>query len=157
MLTAYRDRMLTMRDDDRIAFAIAMKNVGPEAGASLEHSHSQIVGLPFVPPRVSDELVGARPLPAISRRVRFCRLMHEELSSGQRVWRRPSTSWHGALLPAALVSKVWIAPREHQSRFEETSDVLLANLASLLQQVVQMVESHPRVAAFNYVLHSTPI
>ena len=55
MLTAYRDRMQVMRDRGSIAVALPWKNCGPNAGASLEHSHSQLAGLPFVPPTIAEE------------------------------------------------------------------------------------------------------
>src|SRR5262245_45675062 len=46
---AYRDRIVTLAKDPRLAYAAAFKNVGAEAGASLGHTHSQIIATPVVP------------------------------------------------------------------------------------------------------------
>ena len=54
-------------------YALVFKNVGPEAGASLEHSHSQIVATPMVPSEVQREMAAAhelyRPSPATASSV----------------------------------------------------------------------------------------
>ena len=40
-------------------YALVFKNVGPQAGASLEHSHSQLVATPMVPTEVAREILAA--------------------------------------------------------------------------------------------------
>ncbi len=42
-------RMAAHMKDPKIKYTIVFKNEGRDAGASLEHTHSQIVSLPFVP------------------------------------------------------------------------------------------------------------
>ena len=60
MLTTYRERILDLSRDQRIKYILVFKNHGADAGASLEHSHSQIIALPIVPKRVSEEIDGAK-------------------------------------------------------------------------------------------------
>ncbi|MGB9611443.1 MAG: galactose-1-phosphate uridylyltransferase, partial [Bryobacteraceae bacterium] len=43
---AFRDRMVDLRRDVRLRYVIAFKNHGAAAGATLEHSHSQLIALP---------------------------------------------------------------------------------------------------------------
>ena len=53
----YRDRMQTLYgSDSRIKYVLVFKNFGPAAGASIKHTHSQIVAMPVVPENVSNEL-----------------------------------------------------------------------------------------------------
>ncbi len=47
-------RMAAHMKDRRIKYTILFKNEGREGGASLEHTHSQMVSLPFVPFRVRE-------------------------------------------------------------------------------------------------------
>ena len=56
---AYRDRIRALAVDERLSYAAVFKNVGAEAGASLGHSHSQIVATPVVPDLITRELKGA--------------------------------------------------------------------------------------------------
>ena len=88
------------------------KNHGPEAGASLAHLHSQIVGLSFVPPRVAREIEGfARagdcPLCALPG------VMIEQTDSF--AWIAPHAS--------AMPYQSWIIPRVHAPEFVPPVDV----------------------------------
>lgn len=60
VLTIYRERILDLSRDQRIKYIPVFKNHGADAGASLEHSHSQIIALPIVPKRVNEEIDGAK-------------------------------------------------------------------------------------------------
>ena len=55
-----RERILDLKRDQRIKCILVFKNHGAVAGASLEHSHDQMVALPIVPKRVSEEIDGAK-------------------------------------------------------------------------------------------------
>ena len=50
----------TCKQDRRFRYIIIFKNHGAAAGASLDHSHSQLIALPIVPREVRDEVDGAR-------------------------------------------------------------------------------------------------
>ncbi|KUK82553.1 MAG: Galactose-1-phosphate uridylyltransferase, partial [Pelotomaculum thermopropionicum] len=49
VIWAWRDRLLDLRRDVRLKYIQIFKNNGSAAGASLEHTHSQIVAMPMVP------------------------------------------------------------------------------------------------------------
>jgi UDPglucose--hexose-1-phosphate uridylyltransferase len=55
-LSAYRERMRALRADPRWRYLILYKNQGEPAGATLEHVHSQLLALPFVPRQAADQL-----------------------------------------------------------------------------------------------------
>jgi UDPglucose--hexose-1-phosphate uridylyltransferase len=59
LLWAYRERVLDLARDDRFRYVLIFKNHGAEAGASLEHPHSQLIALPILPLNVQQELRGA--------------------------------------------------------------------------------------------------
>ena len=52
VLEVCRHRFLALYEDPRIEHVTLFKNHGREAGASLEHPHTQIVGLPVSPQQV---------------------------------------------------------------------------------------------------------
>jgi UDPglucose--hexose-1-phosphate uridylyltransferase len=56
ILRVYRDRLAYWARDGRLAHAVVFKNSGCAAGASLEHVHSQLVALPYVPDAVRQEV-----------------------------------------------------------------------------------------------------
>ena len=48
VLWAYRDRILDLKNDKRFRYILIFKNHGEAAGASLEHTHSQLIALPKI-------------------------------------------------------------------------------------------------------------
>ena len=73
MLWAYRDRMLDLKNDRRFRYILLFKNHGEPAGASLEHTHSQLIALPIVPKRVREEVDSAQALLRRKRALHFLR------------------------------------------------------------------------------------
>ncbi len=58
VLWAFRERMLDLKQDHRFRYILVFKNHGAAAGATLEHSHSQLIALPIVPDFVREEIDG---------------------------------------------------------------------------------------------------
>src|SRR5262249_21186968 len=54
VLWAFRDRTLDLKRDIRFQYILFFKNHGEPAGATLEHTHSQLIALPVVPRRVQE-------------------------------------------------------------------------------------------------------
>lgn len=54
--TILRERAINLQKDDRFAYLSIFKNQGAEAGASMPHSHSQIMALPFLPKKAFEEV-----------------------------------------------------------------------------------------------------
>ena len=61
MFGMFRKRMHAIyASDERIKYVLVFKNFGAAAGASIAHSHSQIVAMPVVPENVVNELTYTR-------------------------------------------------------------------------------------------------
>jgi UDPglucose--hexose-1-phosphate uridylyltransferase len=56
LMEAYRDRVMHYWAQSEIKFVSLFKNWGKQAGASLEHTHSQLIALPLIPPSLKKEL-----------------------------------------------------------------------------------------------------
>ncbi len=54
--TIIKLRIEDLRKDIRIKYFSIFKNHGVNGGATIEHSHSQILALPFLPKKIKDEL-----------------------------------------------------------------------------------------------------
>ena len=145
-----------MRDHDSIVFVMPFKNSGLDGGASLEHSHSQIMGLPFVPPRMGIELSGSSSFFGRENTCVFCQLLATESEARLRVVAENSDFVAWCPYASRCAFETWIAPRKHAPRFEETGRLSLDRLGELLLRVLRAVENHPRINAYNYLLHSAP-
>ena len=85
VLWAYRDRIIDLKKDRRFKYILIFKNHGDAAGASLEHTHSQLIALPVVPKRVTEEVEGAREHYNFKERCIFCDIIRQETESKIRL------------------------------------------------------------------------
>ncbi len=60
VLWVYRDRLVDLKKDPRLVHGLIFKNKGAAAGATLEHSHSQLIVTPVVPISILEEMNGAQ-------------------------------------------------------------------------------------------------
>lgn len=157
MLFAYRDRMQSMQMQEGVRYVQVIKNSGEDAGASVRHSHSQIFGLPFVPDYVRQEIENSYRLYSQQDECSFCQQIEHELQSAERIVYESDKFVAWCPYASRVSYEVHIAPRTHRARFEDSSDTLLAEFANFLQQTVGLLELHPRIQAFNYLLHSLPV
>jgi UDPglucose--hexose-1-phosphate uridylyltransferase len=155
VLRVYRDRLHAARLEQRETFALIFKNSGRDAGMSREHLHSQLIGLPQVPPRMQSELDGASAFWNAQQTCVFCQLSTEAQSSQRLVLSSPSVI---AFCPYAsrLPYEVWILPREHAASFELARDSLLREVADVLHCVLTGLQTRLGQVAYNYLIHSSP-
>ena len=134
VLWAFRERVLDLKQDRRFRYILMFKNHGAAAGATLEHSHSQLIALPIVP-RLRAR--GDRRRAAALRRRRSA--ASSATSSGRRLrdGRRviQENADIVALAPYAprFPFETWLLPRRHGARFEEAPRHEYASLARLLK------------------------
>lgn len=85
VLRAFRDRMKDLEQDPRFRYVMVFKNFGKAAGASLEHSHSQLIALPVLPRMIVSELEGAESYYRYKDRCLFCDIIRQEIQQEVRV------------------------------------------------------------------------
>ena len=157
VLWAYRDRILDLKKDRRFQYIMIFKNHGEAAGASLEHTHSQLIALPVVPKRVREETQGAREYFNFRERCIFCDIIRQELESGIRVI--ADTPAFIAVAPFAprFPFEIWIMPRVHQSAFEDSQKQEFEQLAVVLKDMLMRLDKVLDCPAYNYIIHTSPI
>jgi UDPglucose--hexose-1-phosphate uridylyltransferase len=131
LLQAYRDRYSCNRRLEGVKYVSIFKNWGKEAGASLSHSHTQLVALPITPPvikREMDALTAAHSCP-------YCDIAEKETASKRLVDR--SDSW---ILFSPFYSQTpyeaWIVSKRHISNLEEMSGSEQRDLAEMLRGIL---------------------
>lgn len=154
---AYRDRMISLGSDARWRHVLIYKNQGAEAGATLEHVHSQIVALPVVPRRVRDELSGAKAFYEQKSRCVYCEIINAEKVGGSRIVSDKEN--FVALCPYAprFPFETWILPKRHSPYFDRASELECAEFALILRETLLRLDRRLHQPPFNYVLHSGPL
>src|SRR5207244_1195411 len=120
VLIAYRERVLDLHRDRRFRYVLIFKNHGDQAGATLEHTHTQLIATPIIPKSIQEELEGARRYYELKERCVFCDIVQQETAEG--VGRRlvSMNDRFLALEPFAprFPFETWILPRRHDASFE---------------------------------------
>jgi len=157
VLRAYRDRIRTLADDPRFRYVLIFKNQGRAAGASLEHSHSQLIGLPIVPELVMEELNGSKFYYNWKERCVFCDMVRQELQQQVRVVLENQE--FVAICPFAPRSpfEVWILPKAHYSSYINLKEESYHLLAAIFSDTLKRLEKSLGKAPYNFILHTAPI
>lgn len=157
VLWAYRDRMVDLKQDFRFRYILVFKNQGAAAGATLEHSHSQLIALPVVPTSVLDEVEGCRAHFQQRERCIYCDIIRHELSEGTRIVADNPEFLSIAPFAARFPFEMWILPKRHAAYFEESQKSQFEWLARILSESLRRMDRVLSRPAFNFVLHSSPL
>ena len=157
MLAMYRFRLQTLRADSRWTYVQIFKNVGAAAGASLPHSHTQLVAMPLLP----QTLMPAVELAREGEECRWCQRLEDEIQSGERMIE--VTDNFVVLCPfvSRFAGEMEIYPKYHESGFDNLDVSLLAELAELLCRTIIRLEKAvfwmKDPLAYNIVLNTEPL
>jgi len=154
---AARDRIRDLRGDVRLKVATLFKNRGSAAGASLTHTHSQLIATPFVPPDLRSELDAAEVYYAQRERCLFCDLLRQELRDGSRVVMETPDFVVFCPYASRFAFETWVMPKKHESRFENLAPMTTAGLGWLTRDLLRALNEVAGRPAYNFVLHSAPI
>ncbi len=156
VLQAFRARVLDLKQDRRFRYILIFKNHGGPAGATLDHSHSQLIALPIVPDFVREEIEGARRHYAAKERCVFCDIVREELVTARRVILENADMVALSPYASRFPFETWLVPRRHGARFEEAADHEYESLARLLKALLLRVNRALESPSYNLIVHSSP-
>ncbi len=155
-LRVCRDRLRDLLEAGGFTYGMLFKNAGRLAGASLAHSHWQLVALPEPPPAVAARLGRESSYHARRSRCLLCETVSRELAIGDRLLGR----WPGvvAFLPFAgrLPYETRVVPVDHQSRFEDAPDATLRGAAEALPGVLGAIGGALDQPDYNIVVQTAP-
>ena len=157
VLWAYRDRIVDLKKDLRFRYILIFKNHGAAAGATLEHSHSQLIALPIVPTSVINEIEGCRAHYQQKERCIYCDILRQELSEADRIVAENPEFLSIAPFAPRFPFEMWILPKRHAGYFEESQKSQIEYLAPILSESLRRMDKVIGRQPYNFVLHSSPL
>ncbi|MBI4355579.1 MAG: galactose-1-phosphate uridylyltransferase [Candidatus Omnitrophica bacterium] len=157
VLAAFQSRSLDLRGDPRFNYILIFKNQGIAAGASLEHTHSQLIALPIVPKRVMDELNGAEQYFGYRDRCIFCDILHHELEERERVIADNKSFVCFNPYVSRFAFETWIVPKTHRSDFAGITPEEIADFARMLREALQRMKQSLGNPPYNFIIHTAPM
>ncbi len=155
VLWAYRERIIDLRRDERLRYVMVFKNYGSAAGASLEHSHSQIIALPIIPTRVREEIEGSKNYFQYKDRCVFCDVIRQELRQKTRVITENSGFVSLSPFASRFPFETWILPKVHQPSYECSEGDLYRQAAEILSDTLRRLKQVLDDPPYNYILHTS--
>ena len=156
ILSAYRARLSVLKNHRRWRYLLIYKNHGERAGATIEHLHSQLVAMPFVPKEAQDEINGIRRYFNATRRCIYCDIIQSESGQGERLVFESDRFITVCPFASRFGYETWILPKNHAANFEQSSDADIIALAESLRAFTAKLNLLRDNAPFNLVLHSAP-
>lgn len=145
-----RSRLAMLAERSDLAWAFVFKNSGPAAGASLEHVHSQLVALDFLPPLVAGKIAiagcSSDPFGSLIR----------QAEAEQRVVAEQGDLV--ALVPHAPRQpfETMILPRSACRHFHAADADAVTAIAALTQRIIARLNRVAPRADYNWWLHQAP-
>ena len=157
VIWAYRERIVDLKRDPRFRHIMIFKNQGEAAGASLEHSHSQLIATPIVPIRIHNELEGAKKYLEYKERCIYCDMVRQESNDAVRVVSRNNNFVAFEPFASRFPFETWILPQKHGAAFENISPEQVTAFADILKDTLSRLSLALNNPAYNFVLHSSPV
>ncbi|MGD2116870.1 MAG: DUF4931 domain-containing protein [Chromatiales bacterium] len=171
----YQQRMSELyQSDPRLRYVLVFKNFGPAAGASIPHTHSQIIATPVVPENVQNEVTHSTEYYRKYNQCVFCSLIDEAITYEATIYDRSSGEVRRKISVGQYIVErgekfvaikpfasryeweIHILPLQHEADFLQTSREELADFASVLKRSMARLDKVIGGAQYNFFLHSKP-
>jgi len=159
IVNCYQQRLLSFKNDQRLAHAVIFKNQGAAAGASLTHVHSQIVATPFVPKTIDEELDAAvrfRKDAAPHSGSLWSALLVRELRAATRIVNESESFVVLCPFASRFPYETWLIPKRHDPEFTNVTCDELREFSEQLRNTLTALERTLPVPAFNFALCVAP-
>lgn len=157
VLWTYRERIRDLKRDKRFKYILIFKNHGEAAGASLEHTHSQLIALPIIPITVEEELHGSKDYYEYKERCIFCDMIRQEITEKDRLVTQNVDFIAFTPYASRFPFETWLLPRRHFSHYETMTDDMLESLANIFLEVIGKLDKALNYPSFNFILHTSPL
>ncbi|KAJ0810744.1 putative galactose-1-phosphate uridyl transferase, class I, HIT-like superfamily [Helianthus annuus] len=152
VLLAYKKRIEQLCAVDSISYVQVFKNHGTSAGASMSHSHSQIIALPVIPSTASTRLNSMKEYHNQTGKCILCSIDTNKLLIDE------STHFVSiSPFASSFPFETWIVPRYHSSHYHELDEDKAIDLGGLLKLTLQKLSIQLNDPPYNFMIHTSPL
>lgn len=153
LLEVYKLRIESLEKNRSTKYVVVFKNHGKNAGASLEHSHTQVVALPFIPPEVKEKLKAYSKKKRATKKCPYCDIIKKEMKSERRIYENKSFA---AFAPYAsrFNYEAVVFPKKHILNLSQLSSQDVRLLADALKKILNKLRWMN--VSYNFYIHYSP-
>lgn len=156
LIDTYIARYRTHCASPTLQYLMIISNHGRVAGASIAHPHSQILGVPLVPPAIQAEIGGVNRYRREQGRCIYCEIIAAEVAAGERVIYENDRFLVYAPFASRVPFEAQIIPRWHTAHFEQMSSEQVQSFAEALHQLTARLTTALHDPPFNLYIHTAP-
>lgn len=147
----YINRYEALKNIDGVKHVIIFKNEGGRAGASMAHTHSQVIAVPVMPPKFEREMSCYRKYRQVKQACPFCDIIKNEMNGPRVIYEDENVF---AVAPYASESPygVWIIPKRHIRIITNLSQNEKVSIAKVFKIVLGKLDELG--IAFNYFVEN---
>ena len=156
VMAAVRDRMEEHGRTSGVRYTQTIVNHGREAGASREHPHGQLLGMPFVPGELADEQAGFAQHEDRTGRCLLCATVDEELAAEVRIVHADDRVVVVCPFWSGVPYEMLVIPRRHEAHLERAAPPDLVAVGRAVRTALARLEALLDDPAYNLVVHTAP-
>jgi len=156
ILSVFRERYNILSSDHRINHVTIFKNHGADAGASLQHPHSQIIATPVIPSQVRHRLREALRHFDDTGECMFCHMVEQECEDQTRIVLKSELFVAMEVFAAATPFATHIFPLRHMASFGEITAAEISDLARVLRRTLAKIYVGLENPDLNFTVRSAP-
>jgi len=156
VIRAYHQRYEDLDRDERFEYLLLFRNHGRAAGASLSHPHSQLIALPMIPKRTSEEIDAAERYFVKRGSCVYCDLIAQEFAGGERVVYENERFVAISPFAARFPFETWILPKAHMASFGGISAADVPAMANVLKTTLLKLALCVDNPPYNFIVHTAP-
>jgi len=156
VLNAYKQRYSSLSLDHRITHITIFKNHGVDAGASLQHPHSQLIATPVIPSQVRHRLFEALRHYDDVGECMFCHMIEREVEDETRVVLKSERFVAMEVFASPTPFATHIFPLRHMATFGDISEMEIIDLARILRTLLAKIYVGLENPDLNFTVRSAP-
>ncbi len=148
-----QQRYRALSADSRVKYIQIYKNKGLFAGASQEHSHTQLLALPMPP----DNQQGLLTYFEQKKQCLLCVLMESEREENKRLVFESEYFFLFCPFASRFSYETWIIPKRHTEHFAEITEPEIKDLALTIKKFFNVMITLLNDPAYNIVINTAPV
>ena len=156
ILDAYQSRYIDLMNKKSVNYIEVFHNHGKEAGASVNHPHSQLMAIPVISPYVKLELDGAESYHKANKHCVYCAMIEWEKEDKKRIIFENDNFLVFCPYASRVAFETWIIPKKHKPYFERMSEDDKMKAGEALQFAINKIYTALEDPAYNFYIHTSP-
>ncbi|MBI5158665.1 galactose-1-phosphate uridylyltransferase [Candidatus Micrarchaeota archaeon] len=149
----YCERLSALKKNKRIKYVSIFKNEGEAAGASIAHTHTQLIAVDKIPPVIREEIGACKEFKRKKKKCGFCALKKLER---ERIFFENASFICFCPFASTFYFECTILSKRHAKSLLDFNEAELRDLAIALRAVLQKLDCLLGNPPFNYYFHTAP-